>query len=186
MKIEQTQESGNVKKEEVLSKDLADLLVKQLAHEMYNHNLYLSFASYYISKGLEVLGEYYRRRAAEEKVHHDWIYNFLDEIGYVYPYPEIPKVDVSWKDLIEPFELTVQQEILTTSMIYELADVAKEDGDWITLQFLMDNDAKRGMLIKEQLEEEAISKTALDIAKMEGSWLRKQKAIMDAYEGDND
>lgn len=185
MKIEQTT-SPDAVHEDNISKKTADLLIKQLAHEMYNHNLYLSFASYYANNGLEVLAEYYRRRAAEEKLHHDWLYNFLNENGYKYMYPEIPKVEVTCESLLKPFELTVQQEILTTSMIYDIADAAKEDGDWITLQFLLDNDEKRGMLIREQLEEEAISKTALEIAKMEGSWLRKQKAIMDAYEGDND
>ena len=35
-------------------------------------------------------------------------------------------------------------------------------------------------------EEESISRTALDIAEGEGSWLRKEKSIMDAYTGDVD
>ena len=35
-------------------------------------------------------------------------------------------------------------------------------------------------------EEESISRTALDIAESEGSWLRKEKSIMNAYTGDDD
>lgn len=35
-------------------------------------------------------------------------------------------------------------------------------------------------------EEESISRTALDIAEGEGSWLRKEKSVMSAYTGDTD
>lgn len=35
-------------------------------------------------------------------------------------------------------------------------------------------------------EEESVSRTALDIAEGEGSWLRKEKSIMNAYTGDDD
>ena len=35
-------------------------------------------------------------------------------------------------------------------------------------------------------EEENISRTVLDIGNSEGSWLRKEKSIMNAYKGDLD
>ena len=174
------------KKEQIIPESVQTLLVEQMAHEMYNHNLYLSFASYYNRQGLEILAEYYRRRAAEEKVHHDWIYRFLDDCDIDYSYPAIKAVEVKVNDLVEPFKLTVDQEKLTTDMIYDIVEEAQDQKDWITYQFLMSDDREKGMLIKEQLEEESLSTTVLSIAEMEGSWLRKQKSIMDVYEGDND
>lgn len=185
MKIEESTVTEE-RAESMLDEKVVKLFIRQLVHEMYNHNLYLSFASYYARKGLEVLAEYYKQRAAEEKLHHDWIYNFLNDCDVEYVYPEIPEIKETWDDLETPFKLTVDQELLTTSMIYEIADEAKEQGDWISLQFLLSDDEERGALIREQHEEESISKTLLDIAKTEGSWINKQKVIMETYKGSDD
>lgn len=50
----------------------------------------------------------------------------------------------------------------------------------------MGHDKENGMLVNEQVEEENISRTVLDIGNSEGSWLRKEKSIMNAYKGDLD
>ncbi len=44
----------------------------------------------------------------------------------------------------------------------------------------------KSLTITKNWEEESISRTALDIAESEGSWLRKEKSIMNAYKGDTD
>lgn len=169
-----------------LSDKMQKLLLRQLAHELENHNIYRTFANFFGTQGLAVLEEYYRLRAEEEKLHHDWIANYLNECDAVYSYPEIPAVDYELKDNIIPFQLTVDKEIETTMLIYEMVDLAQEEKDWATWKWLMGDDPKIGCLVLEQNEEEAISRTALDIAESNGSWLRKEKSIMAAYKGDND
>lgn len=47
----------------------------------------------------------------------------------------------------------------------------------------MDNNPDSGMLIKEQIEEESISRTILDLACCDDPWLEKQEAILEFYEG---
>ena len=47
----------------LISQTIVDLLVKQLAHELKNRNLYLSFANYFIVNGIDDLAEYYKKRA---------------------------------------------------------------------------------------------------------------------------
>ena len=62
-----------------------------------------------------------------------------------------------------------------------IVEQAKKEGDWATFQWLHGNDPQSGMLVKEQVEEESVSRTVADMAKEEASWLRKQHAILDFY-----
>jgi ferritin len=169
-----------------LSDKMVELLVRQLQHELYNHNLYRTFANFYGTQGLAVLEQYYIDRAEEEKLHHDWIYGYLNENDAIFIYPEIPGIVEKWDDNIKPFALTVDKEIETTGLIYDMVNQAVSDNDWATFNWLNGDDEKVGRLVQEQVEEESISRTALDIAEEEGSWLRKEKSIMNAYKGDTD
>ena len=166
---------------EPISATLKGLLVDQLAHELRNHNLYQTFANFYAEKGLDLLSEYYRLRALEEYQHHEWIRWFLQENDISYKYPTVEAIDEEFKDLIDPIKLTVEVEEETTNMIYDIANQALEENEHITYSWLNGNDKEHGALIIEQLEEESLSNTVLQIAKMDDSWLIKEKAIMDLY-----
>ena len=54
-----------------ISNPVRRLLIEQISHELYNHNLYRTFANFYGVRGLPKLEKYYIKRAEEEKVHHD-------------------------------------------------------------------------------------------------------------------
>ena len=169
-----------------LSEQMQKLMLRQLVHEMYNHNLYRSFANFYGVRGFQVLEQYYIERAEEEKLHHDWVYGYLSRTDTEFIYPEIPAISEKFDDMLTPFKLTVDKEIQTTTEINEMVDLACDTGDWATFNWLNGHDAKLGRLVDEQIEEESISRTVLDIAESEGSWLRKEKSIMNAYKGDTD
>ena len=169
-----------------LSEKMIELLLRQLSHELYNHNLYRTFANYYGINGLAVLEAYYIKRAEEEKLHHDWIINYLNYNDAAVAYPEIPAIKEEWEDPVEPFRMTVDKEIETTNLIKEMVNASLAEKDWFTWCWLMGNSPIEGKLLPEQIEEESISRTALDIAEGEGSWLRKEKSIMNAYTGDDD
>lgn len=169
-----------------LSKEIQQLLLRQLKHELQNHNIYMNFANYFGVRGLVILEEYFKQRADEEYLHHSWIRKYLNENDAEYIYPTIEQFDKEITDMITPFKLTVDLEIQTTQMIYEIVDQAANEGDWATFNWLNGHDKETGMLVNEQVEEESISRTVLDIAESEGSWLRKEKSIMNAYKGDLD
>lgn len=169
-----------------LSDKMVELLLRQLSHELYNHNLYRSFANYYGINGLAVLESYYIKRAEEEKLHHDWIINYLNYNDAAIIYPEVPEIKEDWDDPVTPFKLTVDKEIETTNLIKEMVNYSLAEKDWFTFAWLMGNSPVEGKLLPEQVEEESISRTALDIAEGEGSWLRKEKSIYAAYVGDDD
>ena len=45
-----------------ISEEMQKLMLRQLVHEMYNHNLYNTFANFYSVWGLNILTEYYKKR----------------------------------------------------------------------------------------------------------------------------
>lgn len=169
-----------------LSKITQELLVRQLKHELQNHNIYMSFANYFGVRGFILLEEYYKQRADEEYLHHSWIRKYLNANDVEYMYPTIDQFNKEITNMISPFEFTVQLEVETTQMIDEIIDQAVSEGDWGTFNWLMGHDKENGMLRDEQVEEESISRTVLDIAKTDDSWLRKERSIMKAYKGDID
>lgn len=174
------------RRECTLSKEIQELLLRQLKHELQNHNIYMNFANYFGVRGFVVLEEYFKLRADEEYLHHSWIRKYLNENDAEYIYPTIDQFDKKIVDMVDPFKMTVDLEIETTQMIYEIVDQATAECDWATFNWLNGHDPVTGMLVNEQVEEESISRTALDIAESEGSWLRKEKSIMNAYKGDTD
>lgn len=173
-------EKENISSDE-LSLKIKEMLINQLAHELRNHNLYMTFSNFYANKGLNLLSEYYKLRAEEEYIHHDWIRKYLMDNGINYKYPTIAEVDETFESLIDPIKLTVQVEEETTAMIYDIADQAVKESDHITIAWLNGNNSKFGALIIEQLEEQSLSKAVLDIAKLDDGWLTKEKAIMALY-----
>lgn len=162
-----------------LSETLIEKLVKQIQHEMYNHNLYSGFASYYKSNGLNKLASYYSARASEELEHHKWIVDYLNENHIQFKYPSIPEVTEEYDNLLTPFELTYSKELETTDLILQIVDLVQKEKDWLTFNWLMRDSAP--MLVAEQREEESISRTALLIAEQDDSWISKEEAILNAY-----
>lgn len=174
------------RRECTLSKEIQELLLRQLKHELQNHNIYMNFANYFGVRGFVVLEEYFKLRADEEYLHHSWIRKYLNENDAEYIYPTIDQFDKKIVDMVDPFKMTVDLEIETTQMIYEIVDQAAAEYDWATFNWLLGHDETTGRLVEEQREEESISRTVRDIAESEGSWLRKEKSIMNAYKGDTD
>lgn len=145
------------RKIKTISDSVGDLLVKQIAHELFNHNLYRTFANFFALEGIVSLEKYYIARAEEELVHHRWIVDRLNEADYDFMYPAVEAVTEKFEDIVDPFKLTVLKEIETTELINKIADEAFKECDWQTLTWL------QLKLIPEQHEEETISRTALDI-----------------------
>lgn len=169
------------RRECTLSSVMVEMLVKQMSAELANHSLYRTFANYFDVEGLPKLAIYWLGRAAEEYLHHEWIYKYLTTNDALFQYPYIPPINVDITDRVMPFAATVDREIQTTMSINKIVDQAVKEGDWATEQWLKGDDEDYGRLVREQVEEESISRTILDMAKEEGSWLRKQSTILAFY-----
>lgn len=165
-----------------LSDTLRDMFVNQLAHELKNFTLYNTFSVYYSCKGLEKLGKYYKARADEELVHQQWIMDYLSTCDAVFSYPDIQANNLEGKitDDVAPFRLTVDREIETTELLKALCRQAVAEGDFLTLSFLQGS-AGVAKLIPEQIEEESLSRSALDIMLTDDHILKKEDQVYDLY-----
>ena len=149
----------------LISDRVIELLNNQLQDELVNHNLYRTFSL----------------RAQEEMLHHNWIYAYLAYCGIPLQYPEIPAINVDVTNELDPFKLTQEKEIETTSTINEIAKQCLAEGDFGTLCWLNGGGAVDGELIPEQTEEMSISNDVYRIACQQGDWLSKEDKILDYY-----
>lgn len=156
----------------LISKEIGKLLEKQLAHELKNYSLYKSFANFYGVEGLQDLEIYFNKRAEEEKNHSQWIDHYLTEADYEFVYPNIEANTEKWDDYESPFEFTVNREIETTQLIYKIYELAISQKDYMTSQWLLE------FLIKEQIEEENISRMAMTIINAKSDIFISSKAIL--------
>lgn len=154
-----------------ISDSVGKLLVEQISHELFNHNLYRTFANFFACEGITALEAYYIKRAEEEYTHHRWIVDRLNEADYDFMYPSVEAIDVKLEDYVDPFKQTVLKEIETTKLIYAIAEAAKEENDWQTVTWLQEH------LIPEQHEEESTSRTALDIMSADDTIFRKAQQV---------
>lgn len=56
-----------------------------------------------------------------------------------------------------------------------------KEGDWATFNWLMGDDDEKGRLVKEQVEEESISRTIANMAQEDTDWLTKEDTILSFY-----
>lgn len=164
-----------------LSDEMVKLLVKQLGSELSNYHLYRTFAAYFSAQGLPKLEQYFIARADEENHHHNWIFWYLNYNDAEYMYPEIKAVDIKIPNRVFPFTATVDREIETTLGINKIVDHAMKEGDWATFNWLMGDDDEKGRLVKEQVEEESISRTIANMAQEDTDWLTKEDTILSFY-----
>lgn len=180
--MKDTEEGINKDKRKCLiSKEVSLLFITQLQHELANHNLYKTFASYYNECGLQKLVKYWEGRAAEEYIHHQWIFNYLNQCNVYFEYPEIPNIKIKFNDKITPFKATVDREIETTGGINNIMNQAMKEGDYLTMSFLLGSGTVEGKLIPEQSEEQKLSMDALALAEEGEDWLAIQDSIYDLY-----
>lgn len=132
-------------------------MVKQIAHELKNYNLYRSYANYFSVEGVLDLEEYYNKRASEEYSHHEWLSHYLSEADFKFTYPAIEMNTEKATNYLDPFIQTVDREIQTTEMIYAIYKQCHSENDYMTCSWLYSK------LIPEQIEEENISRMARTI-----------------------
>lgn len=156
----------------LISPAIGEMLVKQLAHELKNFNLYMSFANYYAVEGYPKIEEYWRKRAQEEMHHYEWCFKYLTDADYKFNYPLIEENKDVFSDIITPFKLTVDREIETTNMICKIHEAALAEKDYMTAYWVLDP------LLKEQIEEENTSRTALAIIEEDSNIYSRSKEIL--------
>ena len=141
-----------------MNANVSKLLNEQINKEFYSAYLYLDFANYYASVGLDGFENWYRVQAQEERDHAMLFLQYLQNNGCKVTLDTIQKPDKELKDKLEVLEFGLEHERYVTGLIYNIYEAAQAAKDFRTTQFL-------DWFVKEQGEEE---KNAADlITKME-------------------
>lgn len=141
-----------------MDQKVANLLNEQINKEFYSAYLYLDFANYYASVGLDGFENWYKVQAQEERDHAMLFYQYLQNNGERVTFEAIAKPEHHLTDNMAPLKAALEHEKYVTSLIDNIYAAAFDVKDFRTMQLL-------DWFVKEQGEEE---KTASDlITKME-------------------
>ncbi|MDX1684547.1 MAG: ferritin [Saprospiraceae bacterium] len=145
----------------MLSKTITDALNQQIEKEGYASFLYLSMATWCDSNGLQGCTRFFRRQSEEEHVHMTKIIDYILEMDGRAIIPQIKQPPTEYKGVSEVFESTYEHEKKVTSAINSLVDLALEENDHSTHNFLQ-------WYVEEQREEENLIRSILDKIKLIG------------------
>lgn len=132
----------------MLSERMEKALNEQVNAELYSAYLYLSMASYFRKINLNGFARWMEVQSLEEVTHAMKFYNFINERGEQTILKPIEGPPISWETPLAAFEDAYSHELKVTDLINNLVNLAIEEKDHATNNFLQ-------WFVSEQVEEEA-------------------------------
>ena len=105
----------------------AKLINEQINHEFSSAYLYLDFANYYGSIGLDGFENWYRIQAMEERDHAMLFYQYLQNNGEKITFEAIRKPECTLTNSMDPLKAGFEHEKLVTSLINGIYAAAAGD-----------------------------------------------------------
>ena len=139
----------------MLSKKIMDKLNDQVNLEFYSSNVYLQMSAWCESKGLPGCAGFLRLHAAEEMMHMNKMFDYVNESGGMALVGEIKAPPAEFGSVQAMFEEIYKHECHVTRQINDIVAAAFEEKDFFTFNFLQ-------WYVAEQHEEEALFKGILD------------------------
>ena len=132
---------------EMVSKKMQDALNGQMNAELYSAYLYLAMAAYYEDTDLPGFANWMRVQAQEEMTHAMKFYDYLVQRGARVVLDTIEKPPFEWESPLNVSEHVLEHEKKVTGLINDLVNLAMEEKDHATNNFLQ-------WYVAEQVEEE--------------------------------
>lgn len=133
----------------------------QMNQELLQSHNYLSYGIWAADKGYSGIGNFLMRHSQEEREH---AIKFMQYVLNRGGKPEValtPKPSGDPSGLTDCFNRVFQHEVENTTAIYKLVDLALQEKDWATWNFLQ-------WFVKEQIEEETLAMALIDKLKIAG------------------
>lgn len=131
----------------MLKEKISKLINEQINKELYSAYLYLDMSNYYIEKGLNGFGNWFKVQYQEETDHALLFMQYLQNNGEKVALTEIKGPDVNFTSNLSPLEEALKHEHFVTDSINNIYEAASKEKDYRTMQLL-------DWFIKEQGEEE--------------------------------
>jgi ferritin len=134
-----------------------EALNEQIAREFGAAQQYLAVAIWYEHQTLPRLAKLFYEQALEERTHALMMAQYLldSEVRPRIPGVRDPRQDFS--DLVEPIGVALEQERKVTEQISALTAIARDEGDFVSEQFMQ-------WFLKEQVEEIDLMSSLLAVA----------------------
>jgi ferritin len=120
----------------------------QIGNEFAASQQYVAIAVYYDAETLPRLAAFFYAQALEERNHAMMMVQYLLDAGVDATIPGVEAPRTTFGDIVEPVALALEQERRVSDQIGALAGVAREEGDYLSEQFVL-------WFLKEQVEEVA-------------------------------
>lgn len=133
------------------------LLHNQIHHEFTAEHQYLAIAIWADNADLPQLAKFFYAQATEEHSHALMMVRYFLDRDIAVELAGIEPVKSHFDNVREPIALAWDQEKTVTEQVVQLANTAREEGDYLGEQFMQ-------WFLREQIEEEARMKTLLTVA----------------------
>jgi ferritin len=144
-----------------LNKNVEKILNEQINAEFWSAYFYLSMSTYLNANGMSGFSNWMKVQFEEETSHAMKMLDFINERGGRVILKPITEVPSEWDNILNIFEETLKHEEIVTGLINECVNVAIEEKDHATVNFLQ-------WFVDEQVEEEAGVTEIIDQLKMIG------------------
>ncbi len=139
----------------MVNEKVAEMLNEQVNLELFSSYLYLEMANYFVDQGLDGFAHWFNNQVQEELIHTRLIIDYLHGNGIKVDLDKIENPSRDYKRHEEVLEEVLEHEQIITRSIHKIYDVAMQEKDFRTMQFL-------DWFIEEQAEEEASAMELID------------------------
>lgn len=145
----------------MLSKKIINALNTQISFEFNAAYVYFGMAAFCDAKSMDGFASWFKIQAEEEVAHGMKIYQYLIDLGEHVDLKPIEAPATQFSSFEELFQTAVDNEKKLARVLNELANLAMEEKDQMTYQFLK-------WFLDEQVEEIALTNNVLDKIKLVG------------------
>ena len=121
-------------------------LNEQIAYEFSASQQYIANAVYYDAQTLPRLAAFFYAQAVEERNHAMMLVRYLLDSDAQVTIPAVTAPETEFDDVVAPVALALDQERRVSDQIAALTEVARDEGDYLSEQFVQ-------WFLKEQVEE---------------------------------
>lgn len=138
-----------------ISNEMNIALNEQITKEALAAQVFLSYGSWADVQGFPGIAEFFYTHADEEREHMMKLLKYVNTRGGEARIDAIPAAPENPKTLKECFERALKHEMDNSAAINILVDLAHEEKDWATFNFLQ-------WFVAEQIEEETLTMELID------------------------
>src|SRR3954447_5525475 len=144
------------------SQKVIDAINDQIGYEFSASLQYFAISAYFAAEALPQLSQHFLKQAEEEKGHALRFMKYVVDAGGCVVIPAIEAPKSKFKTPADAVKLSLDQEVKVTHQINALVELARNENDYITINFLQ-------WFLTEQLEEVSSMDNLLKIVQRAGT-----------------